>query len=152
MYFTVTKRRLFTRALFTVLTFVAILLVFIRSSTLQQRFCPQLSGGYAFLSSVCPPSEDLRIQFNILEHLGGNGPWFARKPDSELQDLPLKCHIDQVHMISRHAERYPTRTAGNRHFLLLDKMRAPTRSFQEALVSSKNGSTSLMWRTQHSRI
>lgn len=116
---------MFTRSLFTVLTFVAILLVFVRSPTLQQKFCPQSSGDYALLSFICQPSEELRVSFNILEHLGGNGPWFARKPESELQGLPMKCHVDQVHMISRHAERYPTKSAGNRHFLLLEKMKAP---------------------------
>lgn len=125
MYFTLARRKTLARILTVSLTFLAILFIFTRSQALQQRLCPDSAESYGFITSICPLSHELRKGFNILEHLGGNGPWFARKPESDLENLPMKCHVDQVHMISRHAERYPTRNAGIRHFALLEKMKAP---------------------------
>lgn len=53
--------------------------------------------------------------WNILYHLGGNGPWVEKVID--VVDggiaLPEGCEVEQVHMMSRHAERYPTTKAGN---------------------------------------
>jgi hypothetical protein len=70
--------------------------------------------------------------WNILYHLGGNGPWVEKVVD--VVDggiaIPEGCEVEQVHMVgpnimlkgqestdiflqmSRHAERYPTKTAG----------------------------------------
>ncbi|KAF2458235.1 3-phytase B precursor [Lineolata rhizophorae] len=54
--------------------------------------------------------------WNILYHLGGNGPW-VEKVDGTVDGgiaVPHRCTVDQVHMLSRHAERYPTLKAAFR--------------------------------------
>ncbi|KAF1851927.1 phosphoglycerate mutase-like protein [Cucurbitaria berberidis CBS 394.84] len=54
-------------------------------------------------------------RWNILYHLGGNGPWVEKVIDVVDGGIvvPEGCEIEQVHMMSRHAERYPTRRAGD---------------------------------------
>lgn len=66
-------------------------------------------------------------EWNLFYHLGGNGPWIPKRnglghPEDP---IPNTCVIDQVHMLSRHAERYPTRNAGLRHLSLLDRLHQP---------------------------
>lgn len=125
MYFSITRRRTFSRILWAIFTLLTALLVFANSPQLQKGFCPYSSTLYDYFAYVCPLPRDLFEGFNVLEHLGGNGPWFSRQPESDSDQLPLNCHTDQVHMISRHAERYPTANAGKRHFALLEKLKSP---------------------------
>ncbi|KAJ6041074.1 hypothetical protein N7499_001252 [Penicillium canescens] len=63
-------------------------------------------------------------EWNILYHLGGNGPWIENIHEGAASspETPEGCSIDQVHMISRHGERYPTRAVGNRHLDFLKRV------------------------------
>ncbi|KAF2839772.1 phosphoglycerate mutase-like protein [Patellaria atrata CBS 101060] len=64
--------------------------------------------------------------WNILYHLGGNGPW-VEKVDGVVQKgiaPPLGCKIEQVHLMSRHAERYPTKKAGIRLMKVVNRIRS----------------------------
>lgn len=49
--------------------------------------------------------------WNVLHHMGGNGPWIEKVEDIVPGGIavPKGCEIDQIHMMARHAERYPTR-------------------------------------------
>ncbi|KAL4977929.1 hypothetical protein BDW66DRAFT_165317 [Aspergillus desertorum] len=62
--------------------------------------------------------------WNLYYHLGGYGPW-VEKLDGPTQgmELPAGCHVDQVHMMERHGERYPTKNAGSRHLDLLKRIK-----------------------------
>ncbi|KAF2434710.1 phosphoglycerate mutase-like protein [Tothia fuscella] len=65
-------------------------------------------------------------KWNILYHLGGNGPWI-QKVDGIVDGgigPPEGCEVEQVHMMSRHAERYPTIRAGIRMLDLVDRIKA----------------------------
>jgi Histidine phosphatase superfamily (branch 2) len=44
-----------------------------------------------------------------LRYFGGMGPWIG----GEYTPPPSECKVTQVHMISRHGERYPTRGMGS---------------------------------------
>jgi acid phosphatase len=59
--------------------------------------------------------------WNILYHLGGNGPWIEKKHNVVERgiEVPKTCAVDQVHMMSRHAERYPTIKVAASGFLAL---------------------------------
>ncbi|KAE8387504.1 histidine phosphatase superfamily [Aspergillus alliaceus] len=63
--------------------------------------------------------------WNLLYHLGGNGPWVEKidGPGARGVDPPNGCAIEQVHMMSRHGERYPTKSAGSRHLALLSRIK-----------------------------
>ncbi|ODQ56190.1 acid phosphatase [Saitoella complicata NRRL Y-17804] len=44
----------------------------------------------------------------IMRHLAGPGPWVPAKGIGIGYDVPPFCEVEQVHMVSRHGERYPT--------------------------------------------
>ncbi|EPS28483.1 hypothetical protein PDE_03429 [Penicillium oxalicum 114-2] len=82
-----------------------------------------------------------QTRWNILHHLGGNGPWIKMSEDDETaQNVspPLGCFIDQVHMISRHAERYPTPSVGRRHLSFLERARNLKSPFNSSLEFLNN--------------
>ncbi|KAL4917720.1 histidine phosphatase superfamily [Aspergillus aurantiobrunneus] len=62
--------------------------------------------------------------WNLYHHLGGYGPWIE-KVDGSIQGIrpPSGCHVDQAHMMARHGERYPTKSAGRRHLDLLTRIK-----------------------------
>ncbi|KAF2810248.1 phosphoglycerate mutase-like protein [Mytilinidion resinicola] len=62
--------------------------------------------------------------WNILYHLGGNGPWIEKTEGVVEGGVgpPKGCVVEQVHMMSRHAERFPTTKAGNRMLRLVKKL------------------------------
>lgn len=55
-----------------------------------------------------------RADWDVLRHLGGNSPWMAKTEgvSSHASEVPANCYIDQIHMMSRHGERYPTFRTG----------------------------------------
>ncbi|KZM18908.1 acid phosphatase [Ascochyta rabiei] len=63
--------------------------------------------------------------WNILYHLGGNGPWVEKVIDVVESGIavPDGCEVEQVHMMARHAERYPTKTAGGNQKAVVEKMK-----------------------------
>jgi hypothetical protein len=53
-------------------------------------------------------------QFNPLEHLGGNSPWFKGPNAFDISpDAPEGCAVDQAAFSSRHGSRYPDPGAYN---------------------------------------
>ena len=85
------------------------------------------------LESITPHSDSSK--WNLFYHLGGNGPWIPKRDGlgHPNDPLPPTCSVDQVHMLSRHAERYPTRNAGRRHLDLLDRLHENGVKLQESL-------------------
>ena len=63
--------------------------------------------------------------WNILYHLGGNGPWVEKVIDVVDTGIavPEGCQVEQVHMMARHAERYPTKAAGRNQRAVVEKMK-----------------------------
>ncbi|ORY18701.1 histidine phosphatase superfamily [Clohesyomyces aquaticus] len=78
--------------------------------------------------------------WNILYHLGGNGPWVEKVVDVVDGGIavPHGCKVEQVHMMSRHAERYPTIRVGRRMIKLLEKMKQSKIAFQGDLAFVKD--------------
>ncbi|KAF2669209.1 multiple inositol polyphosphate phosphatase [Microthyrium microscopicum] len=66
--------------------------------------------------------------WNILYHLGGVGPWIQKIDDVITNDVgpPDGCTVQQVHMLSRHGERYPTVSAGARILDLVGRLNSST--------------------------
>ncbi|KAF2745937.1 phosphoglycerate mutase-like protein [Sporormia fimetaria CBS 119925] len=86
------------------------------------------------------PSEQgagaLTKDWNILYHLGGNGPWIEKEVNVVEGGIapPAECRVEQVHMMSRHAERYPTLKAGTRMRSVVDKMKTGDVTFNGSLA------------------
>ncbi|EXJ86519.1 hypothetical protein A1O3_03470 [Capronia epimyces CBS 606.96] len=101
------------------------------SAFLAASFLGQIRNEVCQTSSLLPtfglcPAVLVAI-WDLFYHLGGNGPWIPKIDGIGYSDalLPEECSVDQVHVLSRHAERYPTRNAGARHLQLLDRLRSP---------------------------
>ncbi|WPG97772.1 Hypothetical protein R9X50_00055300 [Acrodontium crateriforme] len=76
------------------------------------------------LRNGCARSANHSVAWKVLHHQGGNSPWF-RKTDGVVDESylpPNNCRVDQVHMISRHAERYPTLLSGSRMLELYNRI------------------------------
>ncbi|PNS14048.1 Acid phosphatase PHO1 [Sphaceloma murrayae] len=80
-----------------------------------------------------PPSTPLSVSssWSVLQHLGGSGPWIPHTTHALTHDLspPPGCRVDQVHLLSRHAARYPTHPAGIRMLQLYHRLVALNHTF-----------------------
>ena len=72
-------------------------------------YYPQYPGDHGKLHRDW--TKATKRDWNVLYHLGGNGPWVEKVEDVVAGgiSLPYGCEVDQIHMMARHAERYPTR-------------------------------------------
>ena len=97
---------------------------------------PWISGTLCNVATLplCGPASS--SDWDLFYHLGGNGPWIPKLQGvaGDDDDLPDGCKVTQVHMLSRHAERYPTTTAGIRHLQLLDRMKASPKTLRGSLA------------------
>lgn len=93
------------------------------------------SGGFAYLfrhrindyDFIHVPLPDLPDP-TILRYFGGMGPWIGW----EYVPPPEECKVTQLHMISRHGERYPTAGMG-RHLLQFAQNISSHHDFKGAL-------------------
>ncbi|RAH47366.1 histidine phosphatase family protein [Aspergillus brunneoviolaceus CBS 621.78] len=67
-------------------------------------------------------SQEFRDGYSILKHYGGNGPYSERESYGIARDPPTGCAVDQVIMVKRHGERYPSPSAGAGIEATLDKV------------------------------
>ncbi|KAI1626603.1 3-phytase phyB [Exophiala viscosa] len=88
--------------------------------TLRASVCT--GSGFLSVIGICPTV--FTNAWRLFYHLGGNGPWIPKIDGINYSDasLPEHCSVDQVHMLSRHAERYPTKSAGGRHLDLIERL------------------------------
>ncbi|KAJ5728320.1 3-phytase B [Penicillium malachiteum] len=57
-------------------------------------------------------SQEFPEGYSILKHYGGNGPYSERRSYGISRDPPASCAVDQVIMIKRHGERFPSASMG----------------------------------------
>lgn len=81
---------------------------------LRYQTCPEIVNLYT-------TTHELK---DLFYYLGGNGPWIPKHRDVIGHAIapPEGCEVQQVHMLSRHTERYPTKSAGERHLALLKRL------------------------------
>ncbi|KAK6204535.1 histidine phosphatase superfamily [Scheffersomyces amazonensis] len=61
-------------------------------------------------------------QYNIIRFLGGSAPYIQSPGYGISTDFPMGCTIEQVQLLSRHGERYPTLNKGNEFEKVLEKL------------------------------
>ncbi|KAJ9211710.1 hypothetical protein DTO166G4_6717 [Paecilomyces variotii] len=91
------------------------------------------------------PPRERRKGWNILYHLGGYGPWIE-KVDGTASTIgqgdavapPVGCVVDQIHVMSRHTERYPTKSVGDRHLDLLSRIKSASVALNGSLAFVNN--------------
>jgi len=73
----------------------------------------------------------LTSDWDILQHLGGNGPWIQKTSNVVPGGIavPEGCIVEQVHMMSRHAERYPTKRVAKAQKSVVNRMKQSGKTF-----------------------
>ena len=61
---------------------------------------------------VSTPQQASVEQYNVIKYLGGSAPYIQREGYGISTDFPNTCSIEQVQMISRHGERFPSKGDG----------------------------------------
>ncbi|EMG48373.1 Acid phosphatase, putative [Candida maltosa Xu316] len=68
--------------------------------------------GQSVFQDVATPQQASVEQYNIIKYLGGSGPYIQNSGWGISTDVPNQCFVEQIQMISRHGERYPSKGDG----------------------------------------
>ncbi|EGW31669.1 uncharacterized protein SPAPADRAFT_62282 [Spathaspora passalidarum NRRL Y-27907] len=71
-----------------------------------------LLAGQSIFQDVASPQQASTEQYNIIKYLGGSAPYRQRTGFGISTSIPEECSIEQVHLLSRHGERYPSKRDG----------------------------------------
>lgn len=61
---------------------------------------------------LATPEQASAQQYNVVRFLGGAGPYVQHPGFGISTDVPDQCTLEQVHLLSRHGERYPSKSVG----------------------------------------
>lgn len=85
-----------------------------------------LHGGFLLVGQsayqdVANPQQASVEQYNIVRFLGGAGPYIQNPGHGISTDIPDQCTIEQVQLILRHGERFPSSNAGKQYEHIMQK-------------------------------
>lgn len=78
---------------------------------------------------LATPEQLLVHQYNILNFLGGFTPYKQFPGYGIDTDIPQQCKVEQVHLLSRHGERYPTKSDGRKFEAIMKKFNSYNDTF-----------------------
>lgn len=82
-----------------------------------------LLAGQLIYGDLASPQQASAEQYNILHFLGGSAPYVQHPGFGITTDIPNQCTLEQVHLISRHGERYPSKGMGKQLEALMAKFK-----------------------------
>ncbi|OBA19723.1 acid phosphatase [Metschnikowia bicuspidata var. bicuspidata NRRL YB-4993] len=68
--------------------------------------------GSSFYRDLATPQQASVESYNVVRFLGGSGPYVQHPGYGISTDVPPQCTLEQVHLMSRHGERYPSKNVG----------------------------------------
>ncbi|CUM52718.1 uncharacterized protein AC631_00592 [Debaryomyces fabryi] len=85
-----------------------------------------LHGGFLLVGQsayqdVASPQQASVEQYNIVRFLGGAGPYIQNPGHGISTDVPDQCTVEQVQLILRHGERFPSSSAGKKYEDIMQK-------------------------------
>ncbi|KAM9923913.1 hypothetical protein OXX80_011380, partial [Metschnikowia pulcherrima] len=80
--------------------------------------------GQQFYRDLATPEQASVESYNVVRYLGGSGPYVQHPGFGISTDIPDKCTLEQVHLMSRHGERFPSSSAGKRFESIMKKVNA----------------------------
>ncbi|RAL15936.1 histidine phosphatase family protein [Aspergillus homomorphus CBS 101889] len=83
---------------------------------------------------------------NFLKYTGIRGPYVDRKSYGISRDPPPQCTVDQVIMIKRHGERYPSSDEGSSIETVLKKVNSTVQSANSSLTPGGRGDLDFLRR------
>lgn len=61
---------------------------------------------------VATPNQASTEQYNLIKYLSGAGPYIQHPGYGISTSIPDQCTVEQVHVLARHGERYPSKNKG----------------------------------------
>ncbi|QBM88928.1 acid phosphatase [Metschnikowia aff. pulcherrima] len=89
--------------------------------------------GQQFYRDLATPEQASVESYNVVRYLGGSGPYVQHPGFGISTDIPDKCTLEQVHLMSRHGERFPSLSAGKRFESIMKKVNAYNGTFKGEL-------------------
>lgn len=80
-----------------------------------------VASGQTVFQQLATPEQAAIEQYNIVRYLGGAGPYIQNPGVGISTDIPSQCSIEQIQLMSRHGERFPTKNAGKRYEAIMKK-------------------------------
>lgn len=74
-----------------------------------------LISSQQIFENLASPQQAAVDQYNIVRYLGGAAPYVQRQGNGIDTAIPDQCSIEQVHLLSRHGERYPSKNSGKKY-------------------------------------
>lgn len=72
-----------------------------------------LISSQQIFENLASPQQAAVDQYNIARYLGGSAPYVQSQGNGIDTAIPDQCTIEQVHLLSRHGERYPSKSTGS---------------------------------------
>ncbi|GEQ67312.1 hypothetical protein JCM33374_g976 [Metschnikowia sp. JCM 33374] len=85
--------------------------------------------GSSFYRDLATPQQASVESYNVVRFLGGAGPYIQHPGYGISTEIPPQCTLEQVHLLSRHGERYPTKNAGKNFEAIMKKVANYNQSF-----------------------
>lgn len=92
-----------------------------------------LLAGQLIFGDLATPEQAATEQYNIVKFLGGSAPYVQNAGFGLSLDIPPQCELQQVQLMTRHGERYPTTGTGASFEAIMDKVKAYNETFQGVL-------------------
>lgn len=93
-----------------------------------------LLAGQNIFADVATPQQAATAQYNIINFLGGSAPYIQHPGFGISPDVPPQCTLEQVHLFSRHGERYPSSGSGKSFEKIMAKFANYNESFAGELA------------------
>lgn len=88
-------------------------------------------AGQSVYQDLATPEQASIEQFNIIRHLGGAAPYVQYSPAFGIGlEFPEECSIEQVQLMSRHGERYPTAKKSGKFKKAISKIKEYGKTFK----------------------
>lgn len=88
-----------------------------------------LLAGPLIYADLATPQQAAAEQYNVVKFLGGAAPYIQHPGFGISTDVPDQCTLEQVHLILRHGERYPSKNNGKELEAIMAKFDNYTETF-----------------------
>lgn len=93
-----------------------------------------LLAGQSVFRDLATPEQASVESYNYVRFLGGAGPYVQHPGYGISTDIPEQCTLEQVHLMSRHGERYPSTGVGKKLEAIFNKTQAYNQTFKGDLA------------------
>lgn len=93
-----------------------------------------LLAGQSVFRDLATPEQASVESYNYVRFLGGAGPYVQHPGYGLSTDVPEQCTLEQVHLMSRHGERYPSTNVGQKLEAIYKKVKNYNQTFKGDLA------------------